>query len=123
MKKEDYCKKCREVYEYAPCCSIGETPQSEKVVGAKFKPDAPRQVSKTGKVCALCPQALPHACALGDNRPENCKQYPSDEDIANGLTCPDCLILLKLQEEFEKTRNPNITIPWKEFLKKWKDYL
>jgi len=124
MRIDEYCKKCREINEYAPCCSIPENPETEKIIGAKFKKDAPRRVSKQGKVCALCPHAIPHGCALGDNKPQRCKEYPTPEDIVlDRLTCPECLIRIKLEEEFQKLKIRWTDENWKNFLKDWEKYL
>jgi hypothetical protein len=124
MRIEEYCKKCREINEYAPCCSVLENSDSERVIGAKFKKNAPRKKSKRGNVCALCPHAIPYGCALGENRPQRCKEFPTPEDIIlNKITCPECLIRKKLEEEFKKLNIRWTDENWKNFLKHWEEYL
>lgn len=123
MRIKELCQKCREIYEYAPCCSIQLSKENEKIIGAKFNDKQSVRISATGKVCVRCPYALPHSCSLGENRPQRCKDYPTLEDIKRGnITCPDCLVRIELEKEFLKTKRSYTAENWLNFLENWEEY-
>lgn len=90
-----YCKQCRETIEWTPCCSVLEDEASVAVIGAPFKPESERKQAEGGtKICCRCPHSVSFGCALGNKRPQKCKDYPTLEDIQAGKLCPECLIFL-----------------------------